>query len=64
VRVSKVWPGRADGEGDDACGWVPGGEVGVNWTWRASSAAARAEGYGASNPSVEPVELGQRNAGR
>ena len=27
VRVPTVWPGGADGEGDDACGWVPGGEV-------------------------------------
>jgi hypothetical protein len=28
VRVSAVWPGGADCESDDACGWVPGGEVG------------------------------------
>lgn len=27
MRVSAVRPGRAHGEGTDACGWVPGGEV-------------------------------------
>jgi hypothetical protein len=30
VRVSAIWPGGADGEGDDACGWVPGGKVGLD----------------------------------
>ncbi len=38
VRVPAVWPGGADGEGDDSCGWVPGGEVGrLIRIWRNAS---------------------------